>query len=138
MKEKTLSSKLRMRPHQQVLILNAPEGYLMTLGELPEGVTVTTAASPPAVAAGTFDFVHLFVRSQAELVRWAPVALGAVVFDGSLWISYPKKSSGIVTDISRDVGWEPLAEAGMRPVFQVSIDDTWSALRYRPGSRVGT
>ena len=54
-----------------------------------------------------------------------------------LWLSYPKRSSKVETDLSRDVGWEVVADAGLRPVTQVSIDETWSALRFRPVERVG-
>jgi hypothetical protein len=60
-----------------------------------------------------------------------------VTYDGLLWVSYPKKSSKIATDISRDVAWEVMKEFGLQPVFQISIDETWSALRFRPTERVG-
>jgi hypothetical protein len=61
----------------------------------------------------------------------------AVKQDGLLWVSYPKRSSKVETDISRDVGWEVMAEAGLRPVTQVSIDEIGSALRFRPVEAVG-
>jgi hypothetical protein len=54
-----------------------------------------------------------------------------------LWICYPQKTSAIASDVNRDIAWAPLAEAGYRPVTQVAIDDTWSALRFRPQSEVG-
>ncbi|HSR31169.1 MAG TPA: hypothetical protein VLY63_11445, partial [Anaerolineae bacterium] len=73
----------------------------------------------------------------AELERLGLVGIDAVVHDGLLWISYPKKSSKVTTDLTRDVGWDVVAEAGLRPVTQVSINDTWSALRFRPVERVG-
>jgi len=65
------------------------------------------------------------------------VAIAALKYDGLLWISYPKRSSKVETDLTRDRGWEVMTEAGLRPVTQVSIDALWSALRFRPLERVG-
>ena len=65
------------------------------------------------------------------------MALESITYDGVLWISYPKRSSKVKTDLSRDVGWDVVANAGLRPVTQVSVDETWSALRFRPLEQVG-
>ena len=126
-----LSKKLRIQPGQRLLILNAPEGYRQELGPLPESVEIAEAAE------GKFDFVHLFVKNVADLERLGPVALDVLKHDGLLWISYPKKSSKVRTNLSRDAGWDLVTEAGLRPVTQVSVDEVWSALRFRPVERVG-
>ncbi len=126
-----LIQKLRMQPGQRVLILNPPPGHNEALAPLPDGIVLEE------VPAGKYDFVHLFVKDQAELEQLGPRALESVEYDGLLWISYPKKSSKVKTDLTRDVGWDVVARAGLRPVTQVSIDETWSALRYRPIERVG-
>jgi hypothetical protein len=131
MSKTALVKKLRIQSGQRVLILNPPPGYLDALGDLPEGVEVTQESE------GAFDFVHLFVKNVAELERLGPTAVETVKYDGLLWISYPKRSSKVETDLTRDVGWEVVAEAGLRPVTQVSVDETWSALRFRPIQRVG-
>jgi hypothetical protein len=130
MAQSSLIKKLRIKPGQRITIMNAPPGYLEQLGDLPEGVEL---ADEPE---GTCDFVHLFVKSVAEIERFGPAAIRAVKYDGLLWISYPKRSSKVETDISRDVGWDVINEAGLRAVTQVSIDDVWSALRFRPSDRV--
>ena len=127
----SLVKKLRLQRGQRAIILNAPPGYMNELGPLPNGVELADTI------AGTFDFVHLFVKDIAELERFGPTALRIIKHDGILWISYPKKSSDIKTDISRDVGWETMVQAGLRPVSQVSVNDIWSALRFRPIERVG-
>ena len=149
MAQSTLIKKLRIKPGQRVTIINPPPGYLDQLGDLPEGVglaiqpaDVELAGEPEALGManqpeGTFDFVHLFVKNITELERLGPTAVRAVKHDGLLWISYPKRSSKVETDISRDVGWDVIQEAGLRPVTQVSIDAVWSALRFRPAERVG-
>ncbi|MGD9347348.1 MAG: hypothetical protein PVH84_15890 [Candidatus Aminicenantes bacterium] len=132
MTNSTLSKKLHIKEGQRLTIINPPEGYMSFLGELPEGVELEKHAK------GEFDFVHLFVNNIAELEESGPEALDAVKYDGILWVSYPKKSSGVSTDISRDVGWDIMAKNGLRAVAAVSIDDVWSALRFRPVERVKT
>lgn len=126
-----LLKKLRMLPDQRVLILNAPPGYLDEIGPLPEGVEL---AEQPE---GTFDFVQVFAKDLAELEKLAPVAAEAVKHDGLFWVSYPKKSSKMESDLSRDVVWKAVAKIGQRPVAQVSVNDVWSALRFRPPEKVG-
>lgn len=130
MSKTSLAKKLRIQPGQRILILNPPSEYLDELG-LPEDVEL---AERPE---GAFDFVHLFVKNTAELENLGPTAIKAVKYDGLLWISYPKRSSKVETDLTRDVGWEMMAGAGLRPVTQVSVNDIWSALRFRPLDQVG-
>jgi hypothetical protein len=132
MKATDLTQKLQIHAGQKLLILNAPEGYLYKLGALPEGVIVSQTPEE------AFDFVQLFVKSIAELEENGPIAIQAVKYDGLLWICYPKQTSGIKTDINRDTGWRVIQKAGLRPVTQIAIDETWSALRFRPSERVGT
>ena len=131
MKHMSLLKKLHIQRGQRSIILNAPSGYMDELGPLPDGIELADTID------GTFDFVHLFVKDIAELERFGPTALGIIKHDGILWISYPKKSSNVKTDISRNVGWSIISEAGLRPVSQISINETWSALRFRPVEHVG-
>jgi len=121
-----------MQPDQRVLILNEPEGYMEELGPLPDDIELAD------VAEGVFDFVHLFVKDSAELERLGAVALEAVKHDGLLWASYPKRSSKVQTDLTRDKGWDILTSAGLRPVTQISVNEIWSALRWRPVELVGS
>jgi hypothetical protein len=130
MTESPLIKKLGIKPGQKMLILNAPEGYLQALGTLPAGNEAKTAPG------GTFDFVQLFVRNKADVDNHAATAMQSLKPGGLLWFTYPKKSSSIKTDITRDTGWEGLMAVGIRPVTQIAIDDTWSALRFRPTSEV--
>lgn len=122
--------KLRIQPGHRLLILNAPSAYIGSLADMPEGIEVSEKPE------GKFDFVHVFVKDSAELADLGPVAFEAVKYDGLLWISYPKRSSKVPTDLSRDVVWELTADTGLRPVAQVSIDEVWSALRFRPAEQV--
>lgn len=126
-----LVKKLRIQTGQRILILNAPSGYTESLGELPEGVEMSE------VPEGEFDFVHLFVKDSNEFASLGPAAIEAIKYDGLLWLSYPKRSSKVESDLTRDVMWELMADTGLRPVTQVSIDPVWSALRFRPWDEVG-
>ena len=84
------------------------------------------------------DFVIVFVQSVADLEQLAAKVVASVREDGLVWICYPKKSSRIKTDITRDHGWQVLRNLGYRPVRQVAIDSTWSALRFRQNEKIGT
>jgi hypothetical protein len=70
------------------------------------------------------------VGSLAAALRATLPAKGEV----KLWIAYPKGGSGVDTDLTRDVGWGPVLDLGLRPVAQVAVDRIWSALRFRPAA----
>jgi len=127
----SLSKKLLLKPGLGALIINAPSNYLNLLADLTEGTVLDTRID------GQYAFVHLFVSSQAELAEFASLTLGALQYDGIFWISYPKRSSKFATDLTRDRGWEPITERGLQGVTQIAIDETWSALRFRPSERIG-
>ena len=126
-----LAKKLRIQPAQRALFINPPEGYLETLDPLPEDVRVERETGQD------LDFVQLFVKNNTELENLGGSAVAAVKYDGLLWVSYPKKSSHLSSDISRDTVWKIMEQWDVRPVTQISIDETWSALRFRPPEKVG-
>jgi hypothetical protein len=131
----SLIKKLGIKPKQRVLFLNAPEGYAEQIGTLlPADVELVTS---PATA-GNFDVVLQFVRSKADVEQNTPLAIQMVKPGGLLWISYTKQSSKVPTDINRDILWKIFPDSEWRPVTQISIDEVWSALRFRPKSEVGT
>jgi hypothetical protein len=127
--ERSLAQRLVIRPGNRVAAINAPPGYAKALGELPAGVTL---GAGPADA----DVVHLFVRNRAELARAWPAIAGSVRDAAVVWISYPKKSGTMKTDLTRDVGWEPVGDTGFEGVSQVAVDETWSALRFKRAPRL--
>ena len=128
----SLIKKLRLLPGARVLILSPPQWYLETL-QAKHSETIDTVA----IGDDKYDFVHLFVWDSDEFNALLPAALKANKYDGIFWLSYPKKSSGVATDLSRDVFWDLMANSGLRPVTQISIDEIWSALRFRPAEKVG-
>lgn len=122
-----LAKKLQLKPDHELLLLNAPEVFAQALSA--EGYSFTRADEAPA--AGTYDVVHLFVQRKEDLEKSGPQAIALLKPEGMLWIAYPKKSSGIKTDLNRDSGWETMSALGYSGVRQVAIDDAWSALRFR-------
>ena len=74
--------------------------------------------------------ILLFIQDKAALQKGIVKFLNDPQADNH-WIAFPKKNSGTHTDLTRDRGWEPVTEQGWLPVRQVSIDDHWTALRFR-------
>lgn len=139
MADPALLKKIRLLPGQRALVLDAPAGYLDRLVPLPANASLETETD--AAGAAQYDFVQVFVQDSGELARLAPIAQQVCRYDGILWITYPKPSaaagSRIPSDLSRDGLWELMKPSGLAPVMQIAIDETWSALRFRPSERVG-
>ncbi|HSS38071.1 MAG TPA: DUF3052 domain-containing protein [Polyangia bacterium] len=119
-----LPKKLGIKPAARLALVNAPADFAGTLGELPPGVT------PKPLGRGTYDVIILFARSDRELARGLPAARDRLDPAGGLWIGWPKKASGIPTDITeQEVRRRGLA-SGLVDNKVCAIDDTWSALRF--------
>lgn len=127
----SLAKKLLIKPGQRVLLWRAPQLVADALG-LPAGVQLATSNT----AKGPFDVALIFVSSAKGLGDHAPKALSLLGPDGVLWFAYPKKTSGVVSDLSRDEGWQPLRSRGWGPVAQVALDATWSAVRFKPEAAI--
>lgn len=117
--------KLRIKPDQKIAVINPPAGYLNALGYLPDGVLVDSEL------VGRYDLIHAFFTHFQELGMQIEDIKTALVDDGILWISYPKQSTKQESDLNRDILRDKLAEKGLKAVAQISIDDTWSALRFK-------
>lgn len=118
-----LPRKLGIRPGSRVALLGAPDGFSgRTLGPLPVGVTLR---SDTRVA---FQVAVLFVRSRADLVRRFPAAARAMGQPGALWIAWPKKASGVATDLDGNVVRDFGLAAGLVDYKIAAIDETWSGL----------
>lgn len=129
MAEKTLAEKLLIKPRNKVGIFNAPQGYVESLAPLPDDVKIQTRGKD-------FDVVQVFVYNKADIDSRCMKAAELVNPGGIVWFTYPKKSGKIKTDISRDTGWDTVVDAGWEGVTQIAIDETWSALRFRPLSEI--
>jgi hypothetical protein len=111
----SLTTKLQLKEGQKVAVLNPPSGFDL---------------DAPG-AEDDEDAVLLFVRDQDELETIGEPFYLAARDDRLAWLAYPKGGQ-LGTDLSRDYLWELTKPRGVRPVRQVSIDNVWSVLRFRP------
>lgn len=122
----TLITKLQIKSGYKIAVINEPEGYLHHLKELPEGVKIVQKLEKD------LDFVQLFVKDKVELEKLGQRAFDAITYDGIFWVCYPKGSSKVDTDLNRDILRALIEGRGLRAVSMIAIDDTWSAMRFRP------
>jgi CheY-like chemotaxis protein len=126
-----LQKKLLIRADSTLALLGAPAGFERTLGTLPVGVRLQRHARGPART------VVLFVRSRTELDRRLRTAVEAMDEKGALWIAWPKRSSGVVTDLTQSVIRACGLAAGLVDYKISMIDQTWSALCFARRGRRG-
>jgi hypothetical protein len=118
-----LPSKLGIKPGAVVAFRSAPAEFATALGELPEAVRVKQRAVAPV------DVLVAFFRRRSDLeARLKPLSR-AVFADGGLWIAWPKRASGLDTDLTEDVVRELGLAIGLVDNKVCAIDDTWSGLR---------
>ncbi len=121
---KTLAQKLYIREGYNIALVDAPQGYTSLLEKLPEGVTTATELK------GTFDWVQCFALKRDELEAEIDQVKRALKDDALLWITYPKAKQR-KTDLNRDILADIARRHGLRSVAQISVDDVWSALRFK-------
>jgi hypothetical protein len=126
MTENPLVKKMKLKPSQRAAIINAPGGYVEALQPLPANVELMENL------AGTFDWVQLFVKTQAELAQVIAHVRAALKPTGTLWITFPKGTSKFQTDLTRDKGWDALQGIDLKWITLISVNDTWSAFALRP------
>ena len=126
MPESALAKKMKLKPGQRATIINAPPGYLKELGPLPAGVQLADHLQ------GQFDWLQIFVKNKARLDQLLPKVIRALKPDSLLWVSYPKGTSKIQTDLTRDQGWEAIPTADLKWLSLISVNATWSAFALRP------
>lgn len=118
-----LAKKLGIREGDRVALLGTPAGVQEALAPLPPGVQVTTSAR------GSFDVIVSFHDQRADVERRIPKLLEVLDVDGGLWMAWPKRASGIPTDLTEDVQREIWLPLGLVDTKVCAIDDTWSGLR---------
>jgi hypothetical protein len=125
-----LAKKLQMKPGKHWLLFNAPANYLPILEPLPEETKISFEAK------GNFDGIQLFVKDSAELIENLKLIAPVLATDTILWIIFPKKSSGIKTDLEMMSGWEVGKIYGLKPVAAISVNEVWTSLRFKPEDQI--
>ena len=118
-----LVSKLGIKPGTTLALIGAPDGFDDTLGELPDGVTVRRRLQ------GRLDVIVAFFVDRSALERRLPALRGALQPAGGLWLAWPKRASGVATDLSDTVVRELGLAAGLVDNKVCAIDEVWSGLR---------
>jgi len=118
--------KLRAEKRHRILLVNAPQGF----PELFTGFQFDTFFR--SENRGKYDFVLVFGSMQTEMELLILQVKDAGKFDALFWACYPKGGGKIKSDMKRDTVWAALELVQLRPVTQISLDDTWTALRARP------
>jgi hypothetical protein len=121
---KPLAVKLGIKPEMRIALLNTPDGYHSLLGELPPGVTILNALEEP------LDLIHFFTRERGELQEEFPRLKLSLADAGMLWISWPKGSSKVVTDLNENIIRDIGLANGLVDVKVAAVDETWSGLKF--------
>jgi hypothetical protein len=119
-----LPRKLGIKAGTRLALIGAPEGFDSTLGELPGGVAVRRRLDGAPV-----DVIVAFFSRRSSLERRLPALAAALVPAGGLWIAWPKRASGVATDLNDNVVRTLGLAAGLVDNKVCAIDDVWSGLR---------
>lgn len=126
--ESFIAKRLGLDGESVLAVVSAPDGYVDAL-TLPEGVRVRTTAR------GKVDALVFFATRRAELSRRVPAMARAVGPDGALWIAWPRRSSGVATDLTEAVVRDLAAAAGFDVAATGVVDTGWSGVRLVVRSR---
>jgi hypothetical protein len=118
-----LSQKLGIKPGLTVVTINAPTNYRRLLATIPEGATFSERLKSGSC------FVHVFVKKRSELAMKLPLLREKIAETGTVWVSWPKRSSGVPTDVMEDVIRAVALPLGFVDVKVCAIDETWSGLK---------
>ena len=118
-----LPQKLGIKPGLTVVTINAPTNYRRLLSTIPEDVTFSDRLKPDS------SFVHIFIKKRSELEKRLSSLREKVADTGTVWVSWPKKSSGVPTDVTEDVVRAVVLPLGFVDVKVCAIDETWSGLK---------
>jgi hypothetical protein len=124
MRMATIAQKLRIKEGNIILPINAPLDYEQSLQPLPQGVVITDAGNK-------VNQVHWFVKDKAQMEKELKKVLALIKGTVTCWIFYPKGTSKIQTDLTRDKGWDELLKQDMQWISLISFDNTWSAFGMR-------
>ena len=118
-----LAKKLGLKPPLKILVINAPKEYRSWLGELPKDVMLMTKADKPIEAVHLFTTENMFLNATLSKLR------NELKQDGFVWVSWPKKSSKVSTDITEDTIREIALPLGFVDIKVCAVSEVWSGLK---------
>ena len=117
-----LPQKLGIKPGTIVVVVNEPTNYRELIGKL-DRVTFSNRIGANS------DFVHIFAKRRSELESKLSILRGKISDNGTIWVSWPKKSANVPTDITEDVVREVALPLGFVDIKVCAVDETWSGLK---------
>ena len=118
-----LAKKLGLKPGDLVSLLDAPAGFRKLLDPVPDGVRFVTKFDKHA------QIVHTFATKRSELARTLTTCRKSLAPDAAIWVSWPKKSAKVATDITEDVVRAVALPLGLVDIKVCAVDETWSGLK---------
>ncbi len=122
--KRSLVEKLGIKPGMKLAFFNPPDSYFELLGDLPEEISFAQEVDDQV------DFIHFFTTESAELETQFPYLKTALSPMGMLWISWPKGSAKLPTDLNENVIREIGLENGLVDVKVIAVDEVWSGLKF--------
>ena len=119
-----LPKKLGIKESSRIALINAPKDFARALGELPLNAEIVTRVTKP------LDIVLLFVLNERALIRDFEKLAKKLAGNGMIWVAWPKKSSGVATDLSFDRVQRVGLDSGLVDVKICAIDEVWSGLKF--------
>ena len=119
-----LPKKLGVKPNQRIALVNAPNDFAKVLGRLPENAAIVKRLEAP------LDLVLLFVDREQTLVKQFPILANKLRSNGMIWVAWPKKSSGVATDLVFEKVQRIGLDCGLVDVKICAVDDVWSGLKF--------
>jgi hypothetical protein len=120
---KTIVQKLGIKPGFRIFVDGAPAAYGDIVGALPEGVTIVSRPQAP------LDVVHMFATDAAGLAGRLRKYRDAIAPDGMIWVSWPKKASGVASDLSDVVVRDTALPLSLVDIKVCAVNDIWSGLK---------
>ncbi|WP_420628250.1 DUF3052 domain-containing protein [Candidatus Leptofilum sp.] len=118
-----LVKKLGIKPGYKMYVKNPPPNYRTLIAPLPEAVISLSRLST------NLDFIHFFTKSKKELATNIENYAARIKPNGMIWVSWPKKSSKVPTDVTEDVIREVILPLGLVDVKVCAVDEVWSGLK---------
>jgi coenzyme F420-reducing hydrogenase beta subunit len=119
----TLAKKLGIKAGYKIRLIAQPDNYLTLFADLPEDLVYIDNGQEKV------QLIHYFVMDIAELNKKLQLLRKQIFADGSIWISWPKRSSGVVTNVSENLIREAALESGLVDIKVCAVDEVWSGLK---------
>jgi hypothetical protein len=125
---KDLLAKLNYKGYKRIAVVNSPESFLEAVSNELKNVITDNVIDQRC----PYNFMLIFAKTVKDVEHYSPLALHNLTADGVLWFCYPRKSSKkYSSELERDKGWKTLNDLGFYGIRLVSIDEDWSAMRFR-------